>query len=42
VWCGVRVMRRVLFDSEECRAFAASCADQANCARAEEPSVNPD
>jgi hypothetical protein len=30
--CGVRVMRRVLFDSEECRAFAASCADQANCA----------
>jgi hypothetical protein len=25
-------MRRVLFDSEECRAFAASCADQANCA----------
>jgi hypothetical protein len=22
-------MRRVLFDSEECRAFAASCADQA-------------
>jgi hypothetical protein len=25
-------MRRVLFDPEECRAFAASCADQANCA----------
>jgi hypothetical protein len=25
-------MRRVLFEPEECRAFAASCADQANCA----------
>jgi hypothetical protein len=25
-------MRRVLFDPEECRAFAVSCADQANCA----------
>jgi hypothetical protein len=24
-------MRRVLFDLEECRAFAARCADQANC-----------
>jgi hypothetical protein len=24
-------MRRVLFDPEECRAFAARCADQANC-----------
>jgi hypothetical protein len=25
-------MRRSLFDPEECRAFAASCADQADCA----------
>jgi hypothetical protein len=25
-------MRRALFDPEECRVFAATCADQANCA----------
>jgi hypothetical protein len=30
VVCGVSVMRRALFDPEECRVFAATCADQAD------------
>jgi entry exclusion lipoprotein TrbK len=29
VWSSV--MRRALFDPEECRIFAATCADQADC-----------
>jgi hypothetical protein len=33
---GVSVLRRVFYDSEKCRVFAASCSDQAD--RALDPS----